>query len=46
MRRFIGFLFILILLTVVGFLVYASIADLPAPQSAVETPAVGVGFDN
>lgn len=44
MRRFIGFLFILILLTVVGFLVYASFADLPAPVSEIEAPAVGVGF--
>ncbi|MEO1613339.1 MAG: hypothetical protein AAFU55_13455 [Pseudomonadota bacterium] len=46
MRRFIGFLFILVLLAVVGFLIYALIADLPAPVSAVETPTVGVGFDD
>ncbi|MEL7463593.1 MAG: hypothetical protein AAFN79_05975 [Pseudomonadota bacterium] len=44
MRRFIGFLFILILLTAIGFFVYASIAELPAPLSEVEAPAVGVGF--
>lgn len=46
MRRFIGFLFILIIIAVIGFVVYASIAELPAPLGAIEAPAVGVGFDN
>ena len=44
MRRFIGFLFILIILAAIGFAIYANVADLPAPLSAVETPAAGVGF--
>ncbi len=44
MRRFIGFLFILAIIAAVGFVVYAYLADLPAPTETVETPAVGVGF--
>ena len=44
MRRFIGFLFISLLVVGVGFVVYAYVADLPAPVRVVETPAVGVGF--
>ena len=44
-RRIITFLFILALLAGLGLIVYAYISDLPAPISAVEKPAAGVGFD-
>ena len=44
MRRFIGILFVLIVLGAIGFTVYALLADLPAPVDTVETPATGVGF--
>lgn len=44
MRRFIFFLFILIVIAAIGLTVYAYVADLPAPKETVETPAVGVGF--
>lgn len=46
MRRFIGLLFILALLAGVGLVIYAYVADLPAPVKVVETPAVGVGFSD
>lgn len=44
MRRFIGILFILIVVAAIGFTIYALLADLPAPADVIETPATGVGF--
>lgn len=46
MRRLIGILFILVVIAAIGLTVYAYVADLPSPNEPVETPAVGVGFDD
>lgn len=44
MRRLFAFLFILALIAAVGLVIYAYVADLPAPLREVKTPAAGVGF--
>ena len=46
MRRFLGFLFILGLIAMVGLIIYVYLVDLPPPVRVVETPAVGVGFSD
>ena len=46
MRRFLGLLFFLALIAMIGLVVYVYVADLPPPTREVETPAVGVGFSD
>lgn len=45
MRRAIFFIFVLVLIALIGLTVYAYVTDLPAPQAVVTKPATGVGFD-
>lgn len=46
MRRFISLLFILVVFAGLGLVIYAYVADLPAPLRTVDAPAAGVGFEN